>query len=1105
MKYSLIGIIMQTICLSFLLADELEAQESVKEARIQLNLQNVSIQEAFKSIESQTDYVFSYDRQVLEGLDQRISFSGKRVTVEAFLLYISKAANLRFRQVNNNINVVKSKDGHQTVTIQQVSQSRQVTGTVTDEKAEGLPGVNVIVKGSSQGTVTDLSGNYSLDVPSAESVLVYSSVGYISEEVEVGNRSVIDLALNPDITALEEIIVIGYGAAKKSDLTGAVVRADLEALQEQPNVNVLQSLQGTVPGLNVGVATSAGATPSFSIRGQNSLSGTNEPLIVVDGIIYRGNLRDLNTNDIASIDVLKDASSTAIYGSQAANGVIIISTKSGKTSPTGKPTFNYSGSAGISEAAHVPEYYDREGYIGLFEKQWWRQSRQAPDYITPVPDFDPVATGLMPEEMEDAFDNGYGTDWWDLISQNGFVQTHTLSMSGNTDKSNYFISASYSNQEDIIINDKYRKVTGRVNFENEINDWLKIGVNSFATSNNLSGAEPSVNDGYNFPPLSKPYDDNGELILLPTGLLRRNPLYALEEDNYNHVLSLSGIVYAVVTIPQVEGLSYRVNYSNNYRDYRFSNFDPTAQNFAGEALKRNESNYDWTLDNIVSYKRTFNNIHGIDVTLLYGREYRTGEGTDALSTGFVNPALGYNGLDNGTVFQNSSYAWEENNVYSMARVQYNLKEKYLLTGTVRRDGFSGFGSNNKFGTFPSIAAGWVISEESFLDNANWLNFMKLRASYGTNGNRTVGRYATLARIATQPAYVFGEGGGTKIGQAITNLANDDLGWETTTGINLGLDFSILEGRIGGNIDYYNTTTSNLLYNINIPEISGFNDIASNLGEIANQGIEFTINTVNIQNANFQWNSSFNYSRNTNEIVSILGRDDDGDGVEDDIIGSGLFIGEPIGTIYGYVPDGIYQFGDDIPSGYDVGQYRIKNFDDNPAIDPTKDQTIIGYEEPAYRFSLNNEFQYKNWSLKVYLYSIQGGANGYYGNNSPHVDYLDPDQIVTYYNIPTEWDFWTPENPDAEYPSLWNKTAINIRTYRQRSFVRLQNVSLSYSFNQPFLEKIGIRNLKAFVNGNNLATWTDWNGWDPETGVGLTRARAGRPLPRTYTFGLNFSF
>jgi len=308
-----------------------------------------------------------------------------------------------------------------------------VSGTVTSaDDGETLPGVNILEKGTTNGVVTDVDGQYRITVQD-NATLIFSSVGYATEEIEVGNQTVIDVSLNLDVAQLGEVIVIGYGEAKKSDVTGAVVRADIESLKEQPNINILQSLQGNVPGLNVGVATSAGETPTFSIRGQNSLSGSNEPLIVVDGIIYRGNLRDINTNDVASIDVLKDASSAAIYGSQAANGVIIITTKSGKSTAVGdKPTFNYSGSFGISEAANVPEYYDREGYIGLFEKMWWRDSRTGPDYLTPNPDFDPVVAGNMTAEMEEALDEGYGTDWWDLITQKGFIQTHTLSMRGNT-------------------------------------------------------------------------------------------------------------------------------------------------------------------------------------------------------------------------------------------------------------------------------------------------------------------------------------------------------------------------------------------------------------------------------------------------------------------------------------------------------------------------------------------------------------------------------------------------------------------------------------------------------------------------------------------------
>ncbi len=996
------------------------------------------------------------------------------------------------------------------------AQTTTISGKVIDlTNDEPLPGVNILAKGTTIGTITDVEGNYSLSIDPSVETLVFSSIGYVSEEVAINGRSTIDISLAPDIQSLQEVIVVGYGTQRREDLTGAVVRADIEALEEQPNTNLLQSLQGNVPGLNVGVETQAGETPSFSIRGQNSLSGSGEPLVVVDGIIYRGNLRDLNTNDIASVDVLKDASSTAVYGSQAANGVIIITTKSGQNND-GKPTFNYSGTFGIRTPGHVPDYYDTEGYIGLFDQFYWRQSRLEPDYLTPNPDFDPADAGNMEPEMVEALRSGTGTDWWDLITQTGSVQNHTMSISGGSDRSTYYISGAYTDQNDVVINDKYRRITGRVNFDNSITDWLRIGTNSFVAANDLSGSEPSVDTGYDMPPLSQPYDENGEPILFPTGLLRTSPLIALQEDNLDKVLSLSGIVYAEVEVPWVEGLTYRVNYSNNYRTTRLYNFDPSAQNFAGEAMKLDRTNYEWTLDNIVSYKHQFGQAHNLDVTLLYGREHRNSESDSAVATGFVNRALGYNSLEAGTLQQTFSDAWEEEMIYSMARVNYTLLDRYSLTGTVRRDGFSGFGENNKTGIFPSVGFAWSVSEENFMDNLDWLSFLKLRATYGTSGNRTVGRYATLSRIGTQPAYVFGDGGGTEIGQNITTLANADLGWETTTGLNLGLDFSIINDRVSGNVEYYNTRTNDLLYQINIPDITGFSSVFTNLGEIANHGIEFTLNTVNVQTTNFRWNTSFNYSRNRNEIVSLLGRDDDGDGQEDDLVASGLFIGEPIGAIYEFESDGVYQFGDDIPDGYSEGQYRIKDQNSDGMIDPINDRRIIGYREPAYRFSINNELRYKNWTLKAYVYSIQGGNDFYYGNNTPYLDYIGRDNIITYYNIPKVWDFWTPENPNAEYPALLNQPPIDFRTYRQRSFIRLQNVSLSYNFNFPGLEKVGIRDLQVFVNGNNLLTWTDWKGWDPEPERDLNEGgrtvrspygitRGGRPLVRSYTLGVNFSF
>jgi TonB-linked SusC/RagA family outer membrane protein len=433
----------------------------------------------------------------------------------------------------------------------------------------------------------------------------------------------------------------------------------------------------------------------------------------------------------------------------------------------------------------------------------------------------------------------------------------------------------------------------------------------------------------------------------------------------------------------------------------------------------------------------------------------------------------------------------------MGRINYEFKYKYLVTATIRRDGFSGFSNNNKIALFPSVGFGWVLSEENFL-NVSSINQLKLRGSYGANGN-LVDRYSSLARLDTYPAYVFGDGGSTAFGQRVVSLANPNLSWETTTGFNFGLDFGVLRNRLSGSIDYYRTTTNDLLFRVNIPEVTGFNDIMTNVGEIANRGIEVMLNSEIVSVGDFNWNMNFNIASNRNRIVSLLGQDNDGDGVEDDLVASGLFIGQSINTIFDYASAGIIQLGDEVPPGFFVGTHRIVDHNGDRFLD-ANDRVIRGRQEPAYSFGILNEFKYQNFTLRVFINSIQGGKNGYLGRNMPNGGAIGDN--IRRNNMYKGVDYWTPSNPGARYRELNQAPALEYIYYGDRSFVRLQDVTLAYSLGQPLVSRIGLQNVKVFASGKNLATWTKWEGWDPETGTGLV---AGMPVMRGISFGLDLSF
>jgi len=1075
---------------------------------ISLDLDRVTVKSVLQEIEKNSDFFFLYNSKLIDDV-KIVDAQFEDEKIGEILAQVFEETNIGYVIVDRQI-ILSPQEYLSEIT--SMMQPLTITGTVTDENGEPLPGLTVTVKGTTRGVITGMDGGYTIEVDDPLAILVFSYVGYFSQEVEVGNQATIDLNMQPDVLGLEEVVVIGYGTMKKSDLTGAVVSADIEAFRESSNISIMQSLQGTVPGLTIGQISNAGEDPDLLIRGRNSFVGANNfavqgvgeahaPLIVLDGIIFRGSLVDINPADIESVDVLKDASSAAVYGASSANGVIIITTKKG--GDFGKPIFNYSGHYTIQNPSNTPEIHDREGYLNKLRDVYWEDGHLAPDYTQPNPDFDPTAYWIR-DRMVDGYNSGTEFDWLDEATQTGHIQEHNLSMRGKTELTSYFISTGYTDQLGWIMNDKYKRYNVRMNVENKILDWLKIGVQSFFTSGDYSGVKPKIDYCIVMSPMVTPWDDNGELVRNPDGGPATNPFFQSDVDDFNKRMNLMANFYTDIDVPFIEGLSYRMNYSHNYlagRHYYFSEYD---YNYLGQSYKENTTQYNWTLDNILTYSRTFNN-HGINLTLMAGREERANEYSKAESKEFINSALGYNNLSVGGIPLVYSGAWDESSLYYMGRFHYNYGSKYLATFTIRRDGFSGFSEEQgKFGTFPSAALAWVVSEENFMkDNQGLINLLKFRASYGQTGNRGIGRYGTLSRVEASPGYVFGDGSSPYITQRISRLGNAGLSWETTTAFNVGVDFALLDRRIRGNAEYYNSDTRDILFQVSIPQITGYNSLPDNIGKVHNSGIELSLTGTIISRSDFSWNMTVNYWKNRNEIVSIIGLDNDEDGIEDDLVTDGLFIGEPMGVVYGFVEDGLYQIGDtDIPDGWYPGQHRFKDLNGDGLITADHDRTITGYKDPAYQFSINNHFQYKNWSLRILINSAQGGDNMYYGWQPANQNCGEN----AAYNNSFVWDWWTPSNPDAEWPQLYYRTPVSPQhwRYQQRSFVRLQDVLLSYTFDKGIVNKFGFQNLKVYVSGKNLYTWTNWQGWDPETAIGLLR-QLSAPVMKGFTFGLDFSF
>jgi TonB-linked SusC/RagA family outer membrane protein len=979
-------------------------------------------------------------------------------------------------------------------------------GNVKDDAGEPVIGATVREVGTNTATVTDFEGNFELKNVSKNEISV-SYVGFLTQTINVKGRSFVNVTLQPDQKLLDEVVVVGYGTMRKSDVTGAVSRANIDAFEKSANTNLAQSLQGTVPGLNVGQSTSAGGNPEMSIRGANTISGNTSVLVILDGIIYTGGLSSLNPADIESVDVLKDASSTAVYGAQAANGVLLITSKKGAK---GKAKVNFSSSYSFQTPTHKLNTMNRNEMLNFDNECLWQYSKtKESGYTQQDPNFklsERMPDAWMTDDQGNIIPGDY--NWWDDFIRTGYIWENKLNVSGGSDAMSYLISVGNTQQQNYILNDDYTRNSIRVNLDIQPVKWLKAGIQAFGSFENRDGASPYLPFLVECSPLTKPYDENGDMIHYPAHDARENPYHNTLVDDYDRTNSFFANIYGEVQLP-LKGLTYRLNFGNNYRISEHHYASEYAENNNGSAYKHHGTYYDYTLDNILNYMNDFGK-HSVGATLVYGASRRKYGYTAADAKLFPRMTLGYNSLELASTQNTNSDAWMETLLYQMARVNYSYDTRYLLTATIRRDGFSGFADNNKSAVFPSVALGWVITNEEWF-KVPQLDYLKLRAGWGTSGNQTA-RYSSMARVNSSIGYIFGDGVSGSMKQELASLANNDLKWEKTSGFNFGLDFALFNNRISGNIEYYTTKTKDLLYDVAIPSITGFTSIRSNVGEIQNNGFEITINSRNIITKDFEWTSMFNFSTNSNKINKLAGLDTNGDGVEDDLTSSSLFIGEPLSAIYDYTIDGIWQVGDDIPEGFHPGNYRIVDINNDGKIDEN-DRSVIGKADPSCRMGLLNTLKYKGFTLSFFLNAVLGGSKSYMGKNS-YAELVN-DNTLRHNRYTEQVDhFWTPSNTDGIYALYNANPAINPYRYENRSFLRLQDITLSYDLPRQWMQTIGIDGINVYMSCKNLLTITGWNGWDPEPNKsysdinGQTRYTGScyehEPVMKSVTFGVNIN-
>ncbi|MEI6277537.1 MAG: TonB-dependent receptor [Prolixibacteraceae bacterium] len=1063
-----------------------------QKTRISVSFTNTQLAKVLDQIENESEFFFLYNEKLIDA-NRRVSIDAKDERIDEILKALFYGTDVEYTITDRKIILAPSNFSE----TQQFT--KKISGKVTDSSGATLPGVSVVVKGSTTGVITGNDGNFSLTIPSDAKILLFSFVGMKSQEVAIGNQTTINITLSEETIGLEEVVAIGYGTVKKSDLTGAIASVKMKDASKNANTNVMQALQGSVPGLNIGAVTTAGGDPSILIRGYKSLSAGQTPLIVVDGIIFSGSISDISTNDIERVDVLKDASSAAVYGSRSANGVIIITTKKGTSE---KPVIEFNTFHGVQQMAHRVQMADGDKYVQKILDYRAATGLQA--------DPTKVVNYLQPLEVENYKNKTY-TNWYDLLTRTAPIDQYELSVSGKTNKTNYFLSGSYTDQAGVVIGDDFTRSTLRANFSNEINNWLTIGMNTSYSHRDYSGAAVDFGPiGAFASPLSTVYSnkETGELNLFPqTDQLIINPLSLAKAQDAETQDNLFAILFADIQILKVNGLKFHFDYSNGlqfYKHNQFSGLDTYAGINApkGLATKATSELRNWSINNILSYSKKINK-HAIDATVLYTKEGATAQSTNTNVKNFPNLALGWNALQLGTVNTSSSNASESSSEGFMVRASYGFDLKYLLTATFRRDGYSGFSQGNKYANFPSASLAWVISEENFAKTQKWLSNLKLRLSYGVNGNQALGPYGSLSQMSMLN-YVYGDGGSTSIGTYPNSLANSDLTWEKTAQTNIGLTFGVLKNRISGDIDIYKGTTKDLLVKRSLPTMTGFTNVWTNLGELENKGIEMSLSTINISRNNLTWESKFSFSLNRNKISHLYGTDANKDGIEDDDIGNSWFIGKSFGAIYNFTTDGIYQINEaNIPTGWKPGDVRLKDTNGDGNIS-TSDRSVIGYSVPNYRFGIYNELKYKNISLTFMINSIQGGGkNNYYiidnswGLNPNYWTGTASQRV----NIP-DINYWTPTNPTNKIPRLDYMPKYTHGMYEDRSFVRLDDITLSYNFNQSIFKKLNINALKLYVTGKNLYTWTKFTGWDPEAG---TEIGQGYPGMREIVAGLNINF
>ena len=956
-----------------------------------------------------------------------------------------------------------------------------VTGRVTDAEGEPLIGATVQEGGTTTGTVTDIDGAFRLSVSGGDASLQVSYIGFAALEVPIEGRNELSIVLEPDFAQLDEVVVVGYGSVRKSDVVGSVASVEVDEATSIPTTNVGEMLRGRAAGVQVNLADARpGGTSNIVIRGKVSLVG-NDPLIIVDGVPY-DDINNVAPEDITSIEVLKDASSQAIYGARAANGVILITTRRGQA---GKLQVDYHGYTTTQQLTKNFDLYSGEEFAQLRREA--QRTENNDEYLNDDIIFEP-------QELQSLREGSY-VDWEDLLIKNAVIQSHSLTLAGGSESTKFYSSLNYFDQDGIIPTSGFRRGAIRVNLDQRVNDRINLQANVNFQKSDQDRESGSI-DYINISPLARPFDENGEIVKFPLGegSTAVSPLWNIRESDNQIETTLIDLNF-VGNYTILPGLSYRLNtfFRNRaanqgiYRSTRHSEGDADIQ---GLAILGNEFYREYLLENIVDYAPQINENHVLDFTFVQATNQRNFEETSITKSGFPNDALSFNG-NASEVRANTRDVTRRRLVSFLGRARYNLFNRYLLTLTLRADGSSVFAENNKWGYFPAGAVAWKVHEESFLRGSRALTQLKLRVSYGATGNEGIDPSESLG-LADYLPYTFG--GVTASGFAPLNrLPNPSLKWETTTTLNTGVDFGLWNNRLRGTVEVYRSSTTDFLLDRLLAGTTGFEVTRFNIGEVENRGVETSLNYDLIRKDDFRWSIGGVWSRNRNEIISLDGSVDE-DGEPIDFESQGLFIGEPIDNIRQRVFDGIFQNEEEIAASAQpdaiVGDIRVRDLNDDGEI--SNDDLRIFRTNPDWYGSVNTNVTWKGLDLFADVYCVSGATrlNPYLADFALGGTFQGARNGI-------RREYFTPENPSTVSPRPRPAVPSNLYSLavQDASYVRLRTVTLGYRLPSAWLEKIRMRSIRLYFTGTNLVTVTDYLSYSPENNPG------DFPDARGYTFGL----